>query len=189
MPRIIMNRAFIARWTRMLHSTGRLSASASSHHGLSSAAFITNIAESDFRHAQGSVSVTPRATTSRPFLMTSQYQRPSPPLGIMRNSTFAMLCCLRPEMSIRVNQDTIHRAALRAQKSTQAQLSAPRRNIGHLIHRGGAFLAVSWSHHKSQRLDRPSGFLTVIVTPRGILLVVHMPNDRHRNQNDGCAED
>src|SRR5262249_61073568 len=52
MPRIIMNRAFIARWTRMPHSTGRLSASASSHHGLSSAAFITNIAESDFRHAQ-----------------------------------------------------------------------------------------------------------------------------------------
>src|SRR5258708_3755957 len=51
MPRIIMNRAFIARWTRMPHSTGRLSASASSHHSLSSAAFITNIAESDFRHA------------------------------------------------------------------------------------------------------------------------------------------
>jgi hypothetical protein len=36
----------------MPHSTGRLSASASSHHSLSSAAFITNIAESDFRHAQ-----------------------------------------------------------------------------------------------------------------------------------------
>src|SRR5207249_330468 len=52
MPRIIMNRGFIARWTRMPHSTGRLSASASSHHSLSSAAFITNIAESDFRHAQ-----------------------------------------------------------------------------------------------------------------------------------------
>src|SRR5262249_19421017 len=168
--------------------------------------------------------------------MTSQYQRPSSPLGIMRNSTFAMPRCLRPEMSIRMNQDTIHCAALRAQKSTQAQLSAPRRNIGHLIHRGAAFLAVSWSHHNSQRLDRPSGFLAgsrgvgdvasarsrglraggreletnfdefstcsdaepviggivrvpVIVTPRGILLVVHMPNDRHRNQNDGCAED
>src|SRR5262245_43531868 len=52
MPRIIMNRAFIARWTRMPHSTGRLSASASSHHSLSSAAFITSIAESDFRYAQ-----------------------------------------------------------------------------------------------------------------------------------------
>src|SRR5262245_51862388 len=52
MPRIIMNRAFIARWTRMPHSTERLSASASSLHSLSSAAFITNIAESDFRHAQ-----------------------------------------------------------------------------------------------------------------------------------------
>src|SRR5262245_13012575 len=52
MPRIIMNRAFIARWTRMPHSIGRLSASASSHHSLSLAAFITNIAESDFRHAQ-----------------------------------------------------------------------------------------------------------------------------------------
>jgi hypothetical protein len=47
-----MNRAFIARWTRMPHSTGRLSASASSHHSLSSAAFITNIAESDFRYTQ-----------------------------------------------------------------------------------------------------------------------------------------
>jgi hypothetical protein len=47
-----MNRAFIARWTRMPHSIGRLSASATSHHSLSSAAFITNIAESDFRHAQ-----------------------------------------------------------------------------------------------------------------------------------------
>src|SRR5262245_61373785 len=54
MPRIIMNRAFIGRWTRMPHSTGRLSASASSHHSLSSAVFITNIAESDFRHAQAS---------------------------------------------------------------------------------------------------------------------------------------
>src|SRR5262249_32909904 len=67
--------------------------------------------------------------------MTSQYQPPSSPLGIMRNSTFAMLCCLRPELSIRVNQDTIHCAALRAQKSTQAQLSAARGDIGHLIHR------------------------------------------------------
>jgi hypothetical protein len=47
-----MNRAFIARWTRILHSTGRLSASASSLHSLSSAAFIASIAESDFRHAQ-----------------------------------------------------------------------------------------------------------------------------------------
>src|SRR5215471_19276141 len=52
MPRIIMNHAFIARWTRTPHSIGRLSASASSHHSLSSAAFIINIAESDFRHAQ-----------------------------------------------------------------------------------------------------------------------------------------
>src|SRR5262249_3259249 len=71
----------------------------------------------------------------------------------------------RPEMNIRMNQDTIHCAALRAQKSTQAQLSAPRRNISHLIHRRAAFLAVSWSHHKSQRLDRPSGFL---VGSRGV---------------------
>jgi transposase InsO family protein len=51
MPLIMMNRAFMARWTRMPHSIGRLSISASSHHGLSLAAFITNIAESDFRHA------------------------------------------------------------------------------------------------------------------------------------------
>src|SRR5438034_4830249 len=47
-----MNLAFIARWTRMPHSIGRLSASVSSHPSLSSAAFITNIAESDFRYAQ-----------------------------------------------------------------------------------------------------------------------------------------
>ena len=31
--------------------------------------------------------------------------------------------------------------------------------------------------------------VSVLVTPRGILLVVHMPNDRHGNQNDGCADD
>jgi hypothetical protein len=48
-------------------------------------------------------------------------------------------------MSIKVNQDTIHWAPFRAQKSTQAQLSALRRNIGHLIHGRAAFLAVSWS--------------------------------------------
>jgi hypothetical protein len=34
------------------HSIARLSISTSSHYSLSSAAFITNIAESDFRHAQ-----------------------------------------------------------------------------------------------------------------------------------------
>src|SRR5262249_49495502 len=60
MPRITMNRGFIARWTRMPHSTGRLSASATSHHSLSSAAFITNIAESDFRHAQAELAATDR---------------------------------------------------------------------------------------------------------------------------------
>jgi CspA family cold shock protein len=31
--------------------------------------------------------------------------------------------------------------------------------------------------------------VSVVVTPRGILLVVHMANDRHRNHNDGCADD
>jgi hypothetical protein len=35
-----------------IHSIARLSASASSHPSLSSAAFITNIVESDFRHTQ-----------------------------------------------------------------------------------------------------------------------------------------
>src|SRR5262249_1916520 len=50
MPPITMNRAFIDRWTRMPHSIGRSSASASSHHSLSSAAFIINTAESDFRY-------------------------------------------------------------------------------------------------------------------------------------------
>src|SRR5262245_38305028 len=43
----------------MPHSNGRLSASTSSHHSLSSAAFITNIAESDFRHAQVAARATP----------------------------------------------------------------------------------------------------------------------------------
>src|SRR5262249_35846733 len=31
--------------------------------------------------------------------------------------------------------------------------------------------------------------VSVIVTPRGILLVVHMANDRHRDHSDGCADD
>jgi len=31
--------------------------------------------------------------------------------------------------------------------------------------------------------------VTVVATPRGILLVVHMANDRRRNQNDGYADD
>jgi hypothetical protein len=47
-----MSREFIARSTKMPRSIGRLSASALSHHDLSSAVFITNIAESDFRHTQ-----------------------------------------------------------------------------------------------------------------------------------------
>jgi hypothetical protein len=38
-----MNRAFIARWIRIPRSIGRLSASASSHPSLSSAAFIINM--------------------------------------------------------------------------------------------------------------------------------------------------
>src|SRR2546422_11328211 len=49
---IIMGREFIARSTKMPRSIGQLSASAQSHHGLSSAVFITDIAESDFRHTQ-----------------------------------------------------------------------------------------------------------------------------------------
>src|SRR5215510_10731939 len=31
--------------------------------------------------------------------------------------------------------------------------------------------------------------VSVVVTPRGILLVVHMANDRHPNQSEGCADD
>src|SRR6266498_5555301 len=54
MPPIIMSREFIARSTKMPRSIGRLSASALSHHGLSSAVFITNIAESDFRYTHRS---------------------------------------------------------------------------------------------------------------------------------------
>jgi hypothetical protein len=54
MPLITMGREFIARSTKMPRSIGRLSASALSRHGLSSAVFITYIAESDFRHTQAS---------------------------------------------------------------------------------------------------------------------------------------
>src|SRR5262245_11407410 len=61
-------------------------------------------------------------------------------------------------MSARVDQDTIHCAALRAQKSTQARLSPPRSNVSHLIRRGAAFRAVSWTHHRMWRLDGPNGF-------------------------------
>src|SRR5262249_38606981 len=43
-----LGRGFIARSTKMRRSIGRLSVSALSHHGQSSTAFITNIAESDF---------------------------------------------------------------------------------------------------------------------------------------------
>ena len=54
--------------------------------------FAFRAASSACSHAAGSVSATPRATTSWPFLMTSQYQCPSSSLGVMRNSTpFAML--------------------------------------------------------------------------------------------------
>jgi hypothetical protein len=47
-----MSREFIAHSTKMLHFSARLSISVSSHHDLSLAAFITNMAESDFRYAQ-----------------------------------------------------------------------------------------------------------------------------------------
>src|SRR5262249_28013708 len=50
---IIMGREFIARSTKMPRSIAQLSASALSHHGLSSAVFITDIPESDFRHTHG----------------------------------------------------------------------------------------------------------------------------------------
>jgi ABC-type uncharacterized transport system substrate-binding protein len=48
----ITGHEFIARSTRMPHFPARLSTSASSHHDLSLAGFITNIAESDFRYTQ-----------------------------------------------------------------------------------------------------------------------------------------
>jgi hypothetical protein len=47
-----MSREFIAHSTRMLHFPARLSTSASSHHDVCLVAFITNIAESDFRYTQ-----------------------------------------------------------------------------------------------------------------------------------------
>jgi hypothetical protein len=68
MQPITMNRAFIDRWTRMLHSIGRLSASASSHHSPSSAAFIINTAESVFRY-------TPVQWNARPYRARRASQR------------------------------------------------------------------------------------------------------------------
>jgi hypothetical protein len=93
-------------------------------------------------------------------LMTSQYQWPSSPLGIMRNSTpfpivgwvlrpesdwgksgHSLLCRTRPEMMIGVNQDTLYCAALRAHEGAKARLAAPRRNISHYFHPPAALLA------------------------------------------------
>jgi hypothetical protein len=51
----IMSREFIARSTEMLRFPARLRTSASSHHDLSLAAFITNIPESDFRYTHARV--------------------------------------------------------------------------------------------------------------------------------------
>src|SRR5262249_14141024 len=83
--------------------------------------------------AAGSVSVTPRATTSWPFLMTSQYQWPSSPLGIMRNSTpFPIVgWVLRPEMMLGVNKDTLYCPPPRAHEGPTPRLAAPGRNISH----------------------------------------------------------
>src|SRR5439155_24604058 len=49
----IMNRGPIDPWTRTPRSIAPFSAAAPSHHSLSSADFITNIAESNFRYTQG----------------------------------------------------------------------------------------------------------------------------------------
>jgi hypothetical protein len=53
----IMSRELIAHSTKMLHFRSRLSTPVSSDHDLSLAAFITNIAESDFRYTQGSFAI------------------------------------------------------------------------------------------------------------------------------------
>ena len=47
-----MSRGPIDLWTRMPRSIAPFSASAPSHHNLSSVDFITNIAESNFRYTQ-----------------------------------------------------------------------------------------------------------------------------------------
>src|SRR5450759_42074 len=54
MPPTIMSRESIDRCARTPHSVARLSASVLSHHNLSSAVFITVLAESDFRYIQAS---------------------------------------------------------------------------------------------------------------------------------------
>src|SRR5262249_54284968 len=97
MPRIIMNHAFIARWTRTPHSIGRLSASASSHHSLSSAAFIINIAESDFRHALDRRPVSPlvnrlslRPIFPEPSVVRIEWAEPCLPRHLSRFSLIEM---------------------------------------------------------------------------------------------------
>jgi len=54
-----IDREFIDLWTRIPRFIGRLSTSASSHHDLSLAAFITNIVESDFGTHRTASSVRP----------------------------------------------------------------------------------------------------------------------------------
>ena len=69
-----------ARWTRMPRSIARLSASASSHHDLSLAAFITNIAESEFsahthRSLWGNFSVRENRARAKPAGAGSRWRR------------------------------------------------------------------------------------------------------------------
>ncbi len=52
MPPTIMGRGLIDLWTRTPQFIVLFSASAPSHHSLSSVAFTTNIAESNFRYTQ-----------------------------------------------------------------------------------------------------------------------------------------
>jgi hypothetical protein len=92
---IIMTRAFIDRWTRMPHSIDRLSVSAPSHHSLSLADFITNIAESDLRYTQLPYSAPIAGQTLRKGHLwprgPASFARPLPPkrCGLPRASRLA----------------------------------------------------------------------------------------------------
>jgi hypothetical protein len=76
----------------MPRSLARLSASESSHRDLSSAVFITNIAESDFRYTQGhELGVYPRGP--EPQRSRGRRDRPEQPLQGRRNRTAALGPC------------------------------------------------------------------------------------------------
>ena len=114
-----MSREFIAHSTKMLHFPARLSTSVSLHHDLSLAAFITNIAESDFRYTQPdglinipSPGVPPKLdATHKAFLARIVEEGPIPAVhGVVRWRACDLIMRLHDEFGLSVSDDTIYRA-------------------------------------------------------------------------------